>query len=299
MPTDPLHPVRTEAGAFPGAGRGVTLHRYAVVPDDPASTRARLAVVHGYGDHAGRYLEFMNWLAARGVACHALDLRGHGRATGRRGFVRRWDEYLDDLGAFLDLPDLRPSAPRAQPPLFLLGHSHGGLIVAAAGVRGLLPDSVAGCVLSAPYLVNCHRVPAAKVAAGRVLNVLVPWVRIRSGVRPDMMSGDPVMLDDARRDPLLLRSATPRWFLTHRPVQAEVMSRAASFTRPLMVLYGEGDPIADPRGAAEFHARAGSPRKKLVAYAGMRHEPLRDARRGRVYEDVLGWLRDLSSVVVP
>ena len=290
MPPDPRQlPVRTEAGVFAGAGRGVALHRYAVVPEDPARARARLAVVHGYGDHAGRYLECMNWLAARGVACHAVDLRGHGRSTGRRGFVRRWDEYLDDLRAFLDLPDLR--AGPAQPPLFLLGHSHGGLIVAAAGVRGLLPAaSVAGCVLSAPYLVNCHRVPAAKVAAGRVLNVLVPWVRIRSGVRPDMMSGDPAMLEDAHRDPLLLRSATPRWFLTHRPVQAEVLSRAASFTRPLLVLCGDADPIADPRGAAEFHARAGSTRKKLVTYPGMKHEPLREAGRERVYEDILGWI---------
>lgn len=279
---------RTDEGNFPAPG-GHTLYRCSVVPTDPASTTARLAVVHGYGDHAGRYAEFMTWLAERGVACHAFDFRGHGRSTGRRGFVRRWDEYLDDLRAFLDLPALGLNKPGA-PPLFLLGHSHGALVVAAAGVRGLLPAHVVGCVLSAPYFVNCHKVPAGKVFVGRVLDAVVPWARIPSGVRPDMMSSDGAMVDASEADPLLLRTATPRWFLTHRPVQVEVLGRADAFGHPLLVLYGGADPIADPRGAVEFHARSGSADKTLVGYPGFRHEPFREAGRARVYADVLRWI---------
>src|SRR5438477_11882791 len=68
----------------------------------PASTAwARLGIVHGYGDHSGRYLHFMNWLAQRGVACHTFDFRGHGRSGGRRGYVARWQEFIHDLRAFL------------------------------------------------------------------------------------------------------------------------------------------------------------------------------------------------------
>ena len=279
---------RHETGTFEAPG-GVALHRASITSADPALCRARLAVVHGYGDHAGRYAEFMPWLARHGVACHAFDFRGHGRSTGRRGFVQRWDDHLDDLGAFLGLPALRDDAP-GSPPLFLLGHSHGGLVVAAAGVRGLLPAHVAGCVLSAPYLINCHKVPAAKVAVGRLLNRIVPWVRVPSGVRPEMMSADPAMLDESRRDPLLLRRATPRWFLTHRPVQREVLAAAPGFTHPLLVLCGDADPIADPRGAAEFHDKAGSADKTLITYPGFLHEPFRETGRQRVFADVLAWI---------
>jgi alpha-beta hydrolase superfamily lysophospholipase len=307
----------TEEATFPAPG-GVTLHRASVRPADLASVRARLAIVHGYGDHAGRYAEFMAWLAERGVACHAFDLRGHGRSTGSRGYVRKWDDYLDDLRAFLALPELAArgettavsevrvvtagGSPRSSPPelatlgppgdapLFLLGHSHGGLIVAAAGVRGALPPGVAGCILSAPYLVNCLAVPRVKVAAAHVLNAVVPWLRIRSGVSPRMMSGDPQQVEESRRDPLLLRSATPRWFLAHQPVQADTLARAAEFRLPLMVLTGDADPIADPQGATAFHARAGSLDKALVVYPGFKHEPLREQGRQRVFGDVLAWV---------
>jgi lysophospholipase len=281
----------TDEGTF--AAPGATLYRASVRPAGAAApARARLAIVHGYGDHAGRYAEFMTHLAERGVACHAFDQRGHGRSTGARGFVRNWDEYLDDLGAFLALPELgdRPE------PLFLLGHSHGGLIAAAAGVRGVLPPRVAGCVLSAPYLVNCLAVPRVKAAAARVLNVVAPWLRVRSGVSPRMMSGDARQVEESRRDPLLLRSATPRWFLTHRPVQAEALARAGEFRLPLLVLCGDADPIADPRGAAAFHAGAGSRDKSLVVYPGFKHEPLREDGRERVFGDVLAWIEGRARI---
>lgn len=278
--------VRADEGAF--AAPGATLYRRSIGPAGPAPAGARLAIVHGYGDHAGRYDELMTWLARRGVACHAVDLRGHGRSTGRRAYVARWGDYLDDLRAFLHIPELR-DAP-GQPPLFLMGHSHGGLIVAAAGVRKLLPAHIAGCVLSAPYFVNRLRVPAVKVAAAHVLNAIVPWLKVASGMRPEMMSGDARLVEASRNDPLLVHGATPRWFVVHRPVQADVRARAVEFTRPLLVLYGDADPIADPRGALEFHARAGSSCKAIIGYPGFRHEPLREAGRERVFADVLAWI---------
>ncbi len=271
------------------ASAGVTLHRIAVRPRDAVATRARLAIVHGYGDHAGRYVELMSWLATRGVECHAVDLRGHGKSSGRRGYVRRWDEYLDDLRAFLELPGLR-HAP-ASPPLFVLGHSHGGLVVAVAGERTLFDDHhVAGCVLSAPYFINALAVPWHKQLGAHVGNVLCPWMPVRSGVKTGMTTSDPAMLEDSRNDPLLLRCATPRWYLATRRVQAEVMARAAEFTLPLLVLQGDADPIADPRGAAGFHERAGSPDKSIITYPGFLHEPLREAGRVGVFADVFGWV---------
>jgi alpha-beta hydrolase superfamily lysophospholipase len=274
---------------------GVTYFSLTVRPRDPAHERARLAIVHGYGDHAGRYEEFMTWLAARGGGCHAFDLRGHGRSSGRRAFVREWEEYLDDLDALLEEHDLRDrgGAGSERPlPVFVLGHSHGGLVVAAAGVRHRLErHNIRGVILSAPYLVNALPVPRHKVLAAHVANVLAPWLRIPSGVRPEMMSSDDDRVADSRKDPLALRVATPRWYLTHRPVQAEVLSRAAEMTLPLLVLRGDADPIADPAGAKRFHDAARSADKSLITYPGFKHEPLREADRERVFNDVLAWIK--------
>ena len=156
-------------GSFPGLAGELYL-RWAFPPEG-TKTWARVAIVHGYGDHSGRYAEFMTWLARRGVACHAVDLRGQGQAAGRRGFVRRWDEYLDDLAAFLGQPILQGPGP-----LFLLGHSHGALVVAAALLRGsgVQGGDVAGCVMASPMLASKMRVPRGKILLGRLLGRLVP-----------------------------------------------------------------------------------------------------------------------------
>jgi alpha-beta hydrolase superfamily lysophospholipase len=286
----------------PAVAPGVTYFSFTVRPRDARRERARIAIVHGYGDHAGRYEEFMTWLAARGIGCHAFDLRGHGRSSGRRAFVREWEEYLDDLDAFLEEHDLRERAGSSGSelplPLFVLGHSHGGLVVAAAGIRHRLErHNVRGVVLSAPYLVNALRVPRHKVLAARVANLLTPWLRIRSGVRPEMLSSDDGHVEDSRRDPLSLRIATPRWYLTHRPVQAEVLSNASEMTLPLLVLQGDADPIADPAGAKRFHDAARSADKTFVIYPGFRHEPLREAGRERVFADILNWIHQRADAV--
>jgi alpha-beta hydrolase superfamily lysophospholipase len=278
-----------EEGTFTSpAAPGVTYHRITVRPA-VAPVLARLAFVHGYGDHAGRYVEPMTWLASRGVACYGVDLRGHGRSSGRRAYVRRWDEFLDDVDAFLAELDRRDERDRS--PLFVLGHSHGGLVAAVAGLRGRLTShNVAGVILSAPYLVNAFRVPVHKSILARVANVCWPCLRIRSGIRPELTSSDPAMIEESQNDPLLLRCATPRWYLGHRRAQKEALGHADRFTLPLLVLQGDADTIADPRGASAFHDQAGSRDKTLITYPGFRHEPLRETGREQVYRDVLAWV---------
>jgi alpha-beta hydrolase superfamily lysophospholipase len=277
-------PTATAETLFPG--RGVTLFRRSVRP--ATSAWARVALLHGYGDHSGRYLHFMQWLARRGVEVHALDFRGHGRSQGPRAHVRRWEDYLDDLTAFLDLDPLRLA--RGRPPLFVLGHSHGGLIAVAAAIGDMLKGT-AGCVLSAPYLVGRNRVPIAKKVLARVGNLLAPSLRVPNGLGEGMMSSDPEMVRDSRADPLLLHVATPRWYLRTLQTQAEVMRRAGEFRLPLLALAGDADPVADAQATARFFERAGSADKTFRLLPGLLHELLREATRESIFEEVLGWIR--------
>lgn len=277
--------VRVDEDTFRGAG-GVLLRRRSVLPQDQGSIWARLGVLHGYGDHSGRYAGFMEWMAGRGVACHSLDFRGHGLSAGRRGFVARWDEYLGDLDAFLRLDAVRADA---SSPLFLLGQSHGGLVLARAQIQKILPG-VAGGILCAPYLRASHAVPRGTVVLARVSNVLVPWLRVPTRLRSEWMSSDETMRREAGADPLTLRTATPRWYLTTLRAQSDTLRRAPEFDLPLLVLTGDDDPVADPRAAREFFDRAGSADKIFRVYPGHRHEPLREADRETVFGDVLRWL---------
>ena len=285
--------METGAGAIgivategPLEGPAEALYRRSIEPDGNAV--ARLAIVHGYGDHCGRFLHFMRWMASRGVACHGVDLRGQGLAQGRRGYVRKWDDYLDDLETFLASISSTPAAA----PLFVLGHSHGGLVVGAAGESGLLRAAGArGVVLTSPYLRSRMKVPRSKVLLGRLAGLFVPWLPVGTGLQGEWMSSDPAMIEESRTDALCTHVATPRWYLGQLGAQKRVMENAAEFKLPLLVLGAGADPIADTSAAEEFTARAGSSDKACRVYPGLLHEILREKTREAVFEDILHWLR--------
>lgn len=271
------------------AGPAGHLHRLGIQPADMSRAWARLVVVHGYGDHCERYREFMTWMARRGVACEAADLRGHGRSAGKRGFVPAWEAFLEDLGVFLGA--VRSEAAGHPLPLFILGHSHGGLLVAAAGERGLL-EGMEGCVLSAPFLRSALHVPKVKLLLGRLANLVAPAMAIPNGIRSEMMSSDPDKVRDSHEDPLLFRSATPRWYFGVLRAQIEVMRDAARFHQPLLILAGDADPIADHHATYEFIHEAESEDKSLRILPDQLHEILREADREETFAYILEWLHD-------
>jgi lysophospholipase len=281
-------PSRSGEGAFASAD-GTALFRRWVVPTGSQTTLARLAVVPGYGEHCQRYDRFMRWTAQRGVACHGMDFRGHGRSDGRRGYVARWEAFLEDLRAFFALDDLRPGDGR--PPLFVLGHSHGGLVVARAVIDGTIGGGdLAGGVLTSPFFANAVRVPAWKHWLARALDPVCPWALLRSGLSQEMMSSDPELVAESRADPLMLRCATPRFYLRMLASQAEAMDRAGEFRLPLLTLAGGADPLSSLEAIRTFHERAGSRDKTIRVYPGLRHELLREALREAVFADILGWI---------
>lgn len=289
---------------------GGTLFVTCVRPDGAA--RARLGVLHGYGDHIGRYAEFMAWMARQGVACSGLDFRGHGRSAGRRGAVRRWDDYLDDLDAFLGweagsdeqevslpptaapapgLASKRPGSAASRipgPPLFLLGHSHGGLILAAAALRGRV--SPPGCIFTAPYFRQKMVVPKAKEAFARALAPLAPDLPVPSGLKDEWMTRDPDQLADSRADSRILRIATPRWYFSARRMQTQVLAAADRFHFPCLMFMGDADEVADPSGAREFFDASGSLDKTYRELPGAFHELLRDTGREPIFAEILAWL---------
>lgn len=263
---------------------GPDLHWKALAPKDAA---ADVVIVHGYGDHGGRYRSLAEHLLGEGIATWRVDLRGHGRSGGRRGDVERFDDYLTDLEGVIALA--RRNGPR---PLFLLGHSHGGLVV----LRHLLESkdaSVAGAILSAPYLGLAFEPPRWKVALGDLLRHVVPSAPIPSGLDPSLLTSDPDKRRETEEDPLFFETATPRWFHWVRRIQADVLQRGGELHLPLLVLQPFADPVVAQAATEAFFGSVASDDKELVTFPEALHEVFseRPPIRERAEQVVAGWIR--------
>lgn len=273
---------------FLGAG-GIRLLLQAWLPAgpdllEPSEPSAVIAVVHGYGDHGGRYVSLGEAMAARGWAAYVYDLRGHGQSSGTRGQVKRFDDYLDDTEMYLD--ELR----RLQPgrPLFLLGHSLGGLICARLAEERA-PD-VRALVLSSPFLRMAEAVPPAKVAAAKGLAVVWPNRDIGNTLQAAQLSHDKTVVDAYVTDRLVHHVAPARWARETLAAQEAAMAGAERIALPLYVLYGKDDQVADVAFIEALFARVASENKTIRSYEGLYHECFNEVGREQVYDDLAAWL---------
>ncbi|HZI08794.1 MAG TPA: alpha/beta hydrolase [Myxococcus sp.] len=273
---------RHDEGFFTGRD-GTQLFWRSSLPD--TEPRAHVAVVHGYGDHFGRYSYVAEALLEDGFAVHGFDYRGHGRAGGKRGYCEAWPHYVEDLEAFW----ARVRKDSGGKKTFMLAHSHGGLM-AAIWLGKSRVEGLSGVVMSAPYLKLAITPPAFKVMAARAVGRLVPWLPLKTELTPEDLSKDPVVQKAAREDPLYLRIVTPRWFLESTQAQAEAMLLAPKIQVPLFVLCGAEDGVAAPAAARVFFEAVGAPDKKFKEYPGMLHEPLNEVGRAEVFRDISSWI---------
>ncbi len=275
--------VQEVAGFLPAPG-GRRLYLRELRPPEP---RAELVIVPGSADHGGRYAELRRFLAGKGYAVHALDLRGHGRADGRRGHCDRFADYLDDLG--VGLASLQARAEGRK--LFAIGHSHGGLVVLEYLLqRGGGP--LAGVVLSDPYLELAFAPPRALVLLSGLLSALVPWLPVKHSLKAEMLTRDERIQRETLADPLYNRRTTPRWFVESNRAKRDVRQRAHEIRHPLLLLLGTDDPVAAPAASRELFAHLASPDKKLIEYPGFRHEVFHELGREQAFADVAHWLAE-------
>jgi alpha-beta hydrolase superfamily lysophospholipase len=251
----------------------------------PKAARATVLVLHGGGDHGGRYPALSTALVRAGYQVALLDLRGHGQSDGKRWHVDQFQDNLADLDAFV--AKLSQDGV-AGDLLFVVGHSHGGLVATLWGLtRG---RHVAGFVLSSPYFKLAVPPPPLKLAAARLAGRLVPSLPVPSGLGMADLTSDVELQHWTERDPLYGRKTTPRWIEESWRAQAEALRRAHEFTAPLLVLTGTGDRVADHVTTRRFVDAAGSTDKKLVVYDGFRHELFNEVRREAPIGETVAWL---------
>lgn len=252
----------------------------------PAARRGVVVVVHGLGEHSGRYDDVAQRLAAAGWSTLAYDQQGHGLSPGRRGCVVSYDALLRDVDA----------ARRTANDLLgdglqvLLGHSMGANIAANYALHCDRP--IDALVLSGPLFWPKHPPSPARLRVGRLIGRLLPFVRIRAPVEAEHLTHDPDDLRRLKSDPL-----RHRWMSLYLITQLlargqDALDCADRLRMPMLVLHGDDDPLADPAGSQAFVARNAA-QASLRRYPGLLHEIFHEAGREQVFQDLLDWLDQL------
>jgi alpha-beta hydrolase superfamily lysophospholipase len=269
------------AGSFRGAD-GLALHFHAWTAPGP---RAALLVSHGLGEHAGRYSTLAADLVARGVSVYAPDHRGHGRSPGTRGHVGAFAELVADFEAFR-----RHVAAGLPPglPVFLLGHSLGGL-VALRHLQEHPEAGYAGAVLSAPLLGVALRPPAWKTSLAGLLSRLAPSLRLRNGVDAADLSTDQSVVAAYRADPLVHPWITPRLYTEIQAAMRTAVERRDRIRVPVLFVIPGEDRIVLAEATEEF-ARGVKCEAEVRRFPGFRHESLNERERAVVVAGIAEWM---------
>lgn len=261
---------------------GVRLH-YRSWP--ARAERAVLLVSHGLGEHGGRYAALAEDLAEHGITCHAIDHRGHGLSGGRRGHVARFGEFVRDFESFR--AEIASNLATGT-PLFLLGHSLGGLIAIhhlqqhpRAGYRG--------AILSAPLVGIAVQPPRWKVAVSGFFSRWLPWLPFHSEIETAMLSTAPGYDEAYRADTLLHNTITPRLYTEMVRAIEGAFARQDAIQVPLLVLAPTADRVVLPEAVARF-ASACPGEVEVKRYEGFQHESLNEKDRHRAVADVAAWL---------
>jgi alpha-beta hydrolase superfamily lysophospholipase len=271
----------TEAsGAFAGVGgRRIFWHSWS-----PAQAPYGVIVlVHGAGEHSGRYGHVVARLVDAGYAVHASDHRGHGRSDGPRAFIEDMDDVVADVDSLVD----RAVASHPAVPVFMLGHSMGGLIALRYALAH--QERLSGLILSAA-LAAIESVPKPLELVGRALSVVAPRTPLIA-IDPSLVSRDPEVVAAYISDPLVHHGKLPaRTAAQLADAVKRFPATVGAITVPTLILYGSADGLCPPGGSEMLAERIGSADMTVKAYEGLFHEILNEPERDAVLDDIVAWL---------
>lgn len=240
---------------------------------------AAVLLVHGLGEHSGRYEHVGRWLTTAGIDVHAYDQRGFGASGGRRAYVDRWSQLHDDLAARLEAVRALSSGL----PVAIYGHSLGGLVSLGYALTDRpAPDRL---VLSGPAIDAA--VPASRRLAVKLLGSLAPTLAVTSGVGEGVLSRDPSVEERFRADPLTEQRTTLRFGQEGFAEQDRILGRLDRLDLPTLVIHG-GDDGYVPASASEVLEAI--PQVTRRVYPGLRHELHNEPEGHDVVGDVIAWL---------
>lgn len=245
--------------------------------------KAVIALVHGFGEHSGRYNYLVDALVPQGISIYAVDLRGHGRSPGKRGHVNQWSEFDQDVAGLLQW--VKKSEPDA--PIFLMGHSMGGLI--ALHYVEQHPEGLKGIIASAPFLAAAKLSPLLSIAS-KVLLRIKPDMNVSSGLDVSTISRDMQEVARYATDKLVHGLGTPKLDAESRAAIERTHANAGRIQLPILLYHGTGDRLVPIAGTRRLAGALTTADKTFIEYPEGAHESHNDLHRAQVFADIVKWI---------
>lgn len=261
---------------------GPSLYFRSAMPE--GSHKAVLGMIHGYADHGARYAHVMGALADHGIGSVAIDMRGHGRALGKRGFCESFDEFLDDARELRRLTTERAKGK----PAFLFGHSFGGLVATMSALDD--PSGLSGLMLTDPFFRLALDVPRVKILAGKIASRIYPELAIPSGLAGKDMTHDVERARAYDNDALAFKKATARWYTETTAAQERALATASRLALPVFMAFGTADRVASMTAGKKVFDAFGSTDKTWVPREGHFHEVLNEPSWKELADAMAKWL---------
>lgn len=245
--------------------------------------KGAVALVHGLGEHSGRYRHWVEKLSKAGYAVVSFDLRGHGRSEGQRGHTPSFDHYADDVDILLNHTMNRFSGK----PLFIYGHSFGGLIVLFYLIQRK-PD-ICGAVVTNPGLRTALREQKMKVFLARLLGSLMPAGSMASGLEQEALARDQAVIEAYRNDSLVHDKVSFGFGKQSLTAIDYIFNNAERVSIPLLLMHGTADRIAYVSGSEELGSQVTSD-CTLKLWEGFFHELHNEPEKNEVFAFLRKWL---------
>jgi alpha-beta hydrolase superfamily lysophospholipase len=262
---------------------GLKIYTEYHVPDgDP---KAVVLLVHGYGEHCGRYQHVIARLTQGDYAVYTLDHRGHGRSEGLRTYVDYMEQFVEDLKLYFD----RIKAENPGKKRIVLGHSMGALI-SLAFTQAYQSEIDLLIISGAPVAADANVSPAL-IWAGKILTRVTPRLHLLPTGKPGILSSDPEVDIAWDKDPLTNKKPLRvRLGVEINNMARKVRERLPELSLPMLIMHGEDDKLVNPIGSQITYDKVSSADKTLRFYAGMRHEVMNEIQKEQVLTDIVDWL---------
>jgi len=264
--------------------RDLKVYHQAWLPE--GEIKSIILIIHGLGEHSGRYTNVTNYFVPRGYAIYSFDNIGHGKSDNGREEINRFEELTAPATAMTAIIKEWPP----QSPIFIYGHSMGALITSFH-----LLDRQAdfkGAIISAPLVTVPAHVSSMTVRLGKILSVIAPRMGLVN-VDPSSLSRDKTVVEAYINDPLVFQKKAPaRISAEMLRAMMRVTAEVEKISLPLFILQGSSDYLVDPNGAQLLEKKAGSTDKTLKIYEGLYHEVHNEPERELMFKDLETWLEN-------
>lgn len=250
--------------------------------------RAVIALVHGQGEHIGRYSHLAEWYNQHGIAVLGFDHQGYGQSEGKRGHAKNLEVLLDDIGLLLE----KARAIYPGRPLFMYGQSMGGGLALNYTTRR--KAALTGLIATSPWIRLAFEAPAIKVLAGKIMRRIWPGLSLPTGLDPNGLSRDQAVVQAYLKDPLVHDKLSAAAGISLIEAAKWLDQWTGQFDFPVLLQHGTGDPITSFQATKAFAERVRS-EVTFLEWPELYHEIHNEKEKYAVFESTLNWINGVLS----